>query len=93
MMGVGLTIGVLGFSLALLVALGLINKKLKRVFNCLCVMSFIYSALELFRYIIEYIRVTQTAFPSLFHIELVIVAFAPCWLLYLGLKKVLENHV
>jgi len=93
MMEVGLTIGIMGFSFALLVALGLIKKTLKRVLGCLAIVSFIYSALELLRYIVEYIKVTQTPFPSLFHIELIVVAFGPSWFIYLGLKEVFKNHI
>jgi len=91
MMEVGSVVGVIGVVLVMLLALGVWKGRVKQVFNGLAILSFGYSSLELFRYITEYIRFYNVPFPSVFHVELVVVGFAPVYVLFCASRKFLEE--
>lgn len=80
-MEVGSVVGVIGVVLVVLLALGVLKGRVKNVLDGLAALSFVYSSLELFRCIVEYVRWTRTPFPSVFHVELVVVAFGPLYVL------------
>jgi len=86
-MEVGLVVGIIGFALIVLLALGAWKGRVKKVLDGLAALSFVYSSLELFRYVAEYIRVTETGFPSIFHVELLLVGFAPVYFMVKELAK------
>lgn len=77
MMEVGFVVGIIGLALLIVLALGLWKRNVKKVLDGLAYLSLIYSSLELFRYILAYINAYHIEFPSLFHIELLVVGFAP----------------
>lgn len=89
LMEVGLVVGVIGFVLVLLLAMGAWKGRVREVFDGLAALSFVYSSLELFRYIVDYIKVNGIAFPSLFHIELFVVAFGPAYLIFRRVRSFL----
>lgn len=90
-MEVGSVVGVIGFGLVVLLVLGAWKGRVKKVLDGLAALSFAYSSLELFRCIVEYVRWTRTPFPSVFHVELVVVAFGPLYVLACAMVMVLSK--
>jgi len=90
-MEVGLIVGVIGFVLVSLLAVGAWKGRVKEVLDGLAGVSFVYSSLELFRYIVVYIEVNGVAFPSVFHVELFVVAFAPAYVVFRSVRERLSS--
>ena len=90
-MEVSSVVAAIGVVLVILLVLGVWKGKVKDLFDSLAALSFVYSSLELSRYIIDYIRYVRIEFPSLFHVELVVVGFAPVYVLFSAVRKFLKE--